>query len=399
MSSTEAALRGLRNDDSPALLHDSDAAANDIISNNRSASGHRLIIDTDAGVDDACALLCALRLAPKLEHRVELITTSFGNCSLGDVGRNVAKCVKMAGASGQVEIATGAAGPLRGTAIDASYFHGKDGLGDVNPSDEGFCPLTGEEEEAITLSLSSPASSRILQICGEEGSVTIITLGPLTNLALALQVDSSRVIRRSCRKLVIMGGCGNARGNVSRVAEFNIAADPEAASLVFEEVQSWGESCEVVVVGWDLCVEYPMPWSAFDAALLPTIDRKMKSGSAHDGPTLREFVRAICRKGYFADRQKNGGEDGGESGQKRANSGAVICDALAVCVALFPAVATRSTRVHVDIETTGSITRGMTVLCHNHCYDGVERERTVSWVEAVDVKLYGELFDAALTEG
>lgn len=373
----------------------------------------RIIIDTDCGVDDAVGLIAALQLAPQVGQRVALITTSFGNCSLNDVVRNVAKCVKMAGGdASQVEIATGAHGPLCGKPIDASYFHGMDGLGDVDSSSVGFCPLTSEEEEAVQRNLERPASAAILNVCSNsleemeekegqerEGGVTIITLGPLTNLALALRADSAGVIKRACRKLVIMGGCDNARGNVTRCAEFNVFADPEAAAEVFSEVQSWGEGCEVVVVSWNLCVNNPLPWHRFDSALPAAGSRDGRTSAHNTLPTLREFLRAICYKAYIHDRETLSVEkSGAESGEKRAGAGAVICDALAVCIALYPEVAIQSSKVHVEVELSGVHTRGMTVTCNNHCYDSVERERNVSWIDSVDVHRFCELFEAALHE-
>ena len=107
----------------------------------------RVLIDTDAGVDDAIALTLAMRLG-----RVHLVTSSFGNTTLFHVKRNVNRVIKLASKwsdkSNLPKTASGAARPRDGTErpIDASYFHGSDGLGDVDPSDPGYVALDSTED-------------------------------------------------------------------------------------------------------------------------------------------------------------------------------------------------------------------------------------------------------------
>jgi purine nucleosidase len=193
----------------------------------------------------------------------------------------------------------------------------------------------------------------------EGATLTIITLGPLTNLALALALDKNLVGRVG--RLVAMMGCGNGRGNATRVAEFNAWCDPEATARVLRG--GWA----VEVVSWELCQAFPIPWEPFDQAL------------ASDG-THNRFLSKILDKAFVQSRA-------GEDPCRQKDLGAVICDALAVAVALDPTVAMVSDDVHVDMELAGVHSRGQTVVDWG-CYDGVRREPNCDWVRRVDMEKY-----------
>lgn len=171
------------------------------------------MIDTDPGVDDAVAILLALA-SPELD--VVGITTVNGNVSLEHTTRNARRLLALVGRS-DVPVAPGAAAPLCGTARNASEVHGHDGLGDLTWPD---VPEVPTERDAVTLLADSAAA----------GPLTIIAIGPLTNIA-RLVADHPEVVA-SIERLVVMGGA-SFHGNVTPAAEFNIWVDPEAARDVF----------------------------------------------------------------------------------------------------------------------------------------------------------------------
>lgn len=173
----------------------------------------RVVIDTDPGVDDAVAILLALA-SPELD--VVALTTVTGNVDLTNTTRNARRLLALADRP-DVLVAAGAAVPLNGFPQHASEVHGQDGLGD----------LSWPEPDVDVSNLDAVS---LLAKLINEGPLTIIAIGPLTNLARLLQQHPG--IDRELEHLVIMGGA-SMQGNVTPAAEFNIWADPEAAQLVF----------------------------------------------------------------------------------------------------------------------------------------------------------------------
>lgn len=173
-----------------------------------------VIIDCDTGVDDALALLLALRY-PKFN--ILGITNVAGNVPLPKVVRNTLVVVQNSGK--EVPVYQGASRALKGMTETAEYAHGSDGLGDVGFPDP---ELVKEDEHAVDFLVRTFTES--------TEPVELISLGPLTNIALALLMDRS--IENKIESLVMMAG-GIENGNSTPAAEFNIYADPEAADLVF----------------------------------------------------------------------------------------------------------------------------------------------------------------------
>jgi len=152
----------------------------------------------------------------------------------------------------------GAARPLNATSTpDASFFHGVDGLGDV-------ATLTVKRED-VEGATERDGVATMVQVAKEAVAagmpLTVVTIGPLTNLAIAMR-EAPEAFESSLIRLVVMGGSANGRGNASRLAEFNVFSDPDAASVVFK-----GWRGEVTVVSWDLCVEQPLPWGVWERAV------------------------------------------------------------------------------------------------------------------------------------
>ena len=176
-----------------------------------------VLIDTDPGIDDALALLFAWS-SPEI--RVDTITTVAGNVPVTAANTNVARLLALRRPTPRPVVAPGAAGPLARALTTATRYHGEDGLGDL-PDWPAVAPLN---EAPGAVSVMVDAARRH----GRE--LTLIALGPLTNVALALKEDASAIGRVG--RVVAMGGAVDVPGNVTPTAEFNMNVDPEAAHRV-----------------------------------------------------------------------------------------------------------------------------------------------------------------------
>ena len=181
------------------------------------------LIDTDPGIDDALALLLAWS-SPELA--VETITTVAGNVPVTTATRNLDRLLALRRPSRPPRVGVGAAAPLARPLLTAERYHGADGLGDLAdwPAVLGDPPTRG------------PARPRAVDLMVETAdrhgrALTVVALGPLTNLALALEADVARI--SSVGRVVVMGGAVDVPGNVTQTAEFNLHVDPEAAARVF----------------------------------------------------------------------------------------------------------------------------------------------------------------------
>ncbi|XP_042521244.1 uridine nucleosidase 1-like isoform X3 [Macadamia integrifolia] len=193
----------------------------------------KIIIDTDPGIDDSMAILMAFQ-TPEVE--VLGLTTIFGNVSTEGATRNALLLSEIAGCPG-IPVAEGSSEPLKGgKPCVADFVHGSDGLGNV------FLPPP--KEKKIEKSASEFLVDKVLEYPGE---VSILALGPLTNLALAIKKDSS--FASKVKRLVVLGGAFFAMGNVNPAAEANIYGDPEAADIVLTS------GANIVVVGINITTQ------------------------------------------------------------------------------------------------------------------------------------------------
>lgn len=180
------------------------------------ATPRRIIIDTDPGVDDAMAIFLALR-SPEL--KVEAITAVSGNVPLEMTLPNALRLVEIAGRT-DVPVAGGASVPLVRRLITAKYVHGNNGLGGVDFPAATKRPVAESATQLISgLVRSNP------------GQITIVAVGPLTNIATLLRSDPE--VAQMIPQIVIMGGALSG-GNITPAAEFNLYVDPEAARIVFD---------------------------------------------------------------------------------------------------------------------------------------------------------------------
>jgi inosine-uridine nucleoside N-ribohydrolase len=273
-------------------------------------SPRRVIIDTDPGVDDAMAILLALN-SPEL--KVEALTVVSGNVEAWLGLENALKLVSLAGRC-DVTVARGAQHPLNQKLITAQFWHGKNGLAGVElPASK--CKADSRFGPDVIIEL----------IHKYPHEITLIPIGPLTNIALAVSKDPSIV--PLIRDIVIMGGSISG-GNVDGAAEANIYGDPEAASIVFNA--GW----MVTMVGSDV-----------GERTIMTRKHLLELQSLH-GPES-EFVAKLVD--FYLTRS-----------EKSGYQGAAMYDPLAVGTVIDPTLVTLKD-MHVDVETKGEFTRGETV--------------------------------------
>jgi inosine-uridine nucleoside N-ribohydrolase len=270
----------------------------------------RVIIDTDPGTDDAMAILLALN-SPEL--KVEAITVVPGNVDGTQGLENALKLVSVAGRC-DVPVAGGAKHPLNQKLYTAQYWHGKNGLADIElPAAK--CKADARFGPDLIIELVHKYPHEII----------LIPVGPLTNIALAVSKDPSIV--SLVKDIVIMGGSISG-GNVNGAAEANIFGDPEAAAMVFNT--GW----VVTMVGSDVGER--------------TLMRRKHLSELEQGHGPQNDVVTQIARFYIERSEKNGWD------------GAAMYDPLAVAVVLDPTLVTLK-GMHVDVETKGEFTRGETV--------------------------------------
>lgn len=212
----------------------------------------KIIIDTDPGVDDAMAIFLALR-SPELE--LVGLTTVFGNSNVEATTRNALNLLHVAGRT-DIPVARGAGRPLvNPPGPTGEWVHGDDAMGNI-----GWTTVLDPALKPVDV----PAARFIVDtIMANPGEITLVPIGPLTNLALALQLEPR--IATHVREIVMMGGSALAPGNVSPLAEANVHNDPHAASVVFSA--DW----PITMAGLDVTESIPMDDAHF-AALATSSD-------------------------------------------------------------------------------------------------------------------------------
>ncbi|XP_039047551.1 uridine nucleosidase 1-like [Hibiscus syriacus] len=197
---------------------------------------NKLIIDTDPGIDDSMAILMAFQ---NPEYEILGLTTVFGNLHTKDATSNALLLCEIAGCPG-VPVAEGSPEPLKGgRPCVADFIHGSDGLGNM------YLP------QPKTKKSDKSASEFLVEKVSEyPGEVSVLALGPLTNLSLAIKRDSSFVSK--VKNIVVLGGSFFALGNENPAAEANIYGDPEAADIVFTS------GANIVIVGINITTQVQM---------------------------------------------------------------------------------------------------------------------------------------------
>lgn len=282
-----------------------------------------VLIDTDPGTDDAMAILLALN---SQELDVKAFTVVPGNVTAEQALDNTLRLVSLANRC-DIPIAAGAHRPLAQKLITAEFVHGKNGLGDIE-----LPPSKCKVDPRFAPDLIIEMIHRM------PGELTLLPVGPLTNIALALHKDPSIV--PLVKEVIIMGG-SITEGNVTAVAEANIYNDPEAAQAVFHA--GW----KVTMVGLDVTHK-----TNFGAGHLERL------ASTHGA--LNDYATETMR--FLVDLSAQFGADG-----------TPMHDPLAIGVAIDPSFV-RTQHMRVDVETKGEFTRGQTV---GNRHNAVERNEDV----------------------
>jgi len=273
----------------------------------------KFFIDTDTATDDAIALLMALQ-HPDID--VVGISTVAGNCTIEQATQNALYTRDLVGST--VPVHVGADGPLMRNLQSAHHVHGQDGMGDIG------LPLHSRE----------PASHRGVQalidtIMDNPGEIELVTLGPLTNIALALRLEPG--IIGAVKRVVTMGGTAVLPGNITPLAEFNFWADPEAAYIVANS------GLQFEMAGWDISTAHAVIHDELAAEL-----RSLGTLGAF-AVDIQAVLREFCRNETMLD-------------------GFDLPDPLAMAIAIDPSIVLAEARHFVDVIPGDGPARGQTIV-------------------------------------
>ncbi|MEG9519220.1 nucleoside hydrolase [Saccharopolyspora indica] len=317
------------------------------------ASEETLIVDCDTGIDDALALLYLLA-DPGV--RIGAVTTVFGNTDPATAALNTLRVLELVGRS-DIPVAVGAERNWRGTRHLAPDVHGADGLGNTDLPAPRTSPV------------AEPAAELIVRTARENpGTVHLLAVGPLTNLAAALRLEPE--LPRLVKRVTIMGGAMLHPGNVTPVAEANISNDPEAARIVLR-------------AGW------PVTLVPLDATMTEAITEEQRRRLAEFGSPVTSFTAAILDLylGFYAQHA---------FGERKA----ACHDPLAAAIAVGDVEPLLAPVVPVDVETGDGPARGMTVADLRGQYRGFPEsgEATVRVVLETDRTFGDRLVDRLCAE-
>ncbi|KAM4704643.1 nucleoside hydrolase-like [Rhinophrynus dorsalis] len=313
-----------------------------------------LLIDVDCGTDDAQAIMMAIA-APNVE--ILGITCVGGNTPLDNVCKNVLRVLKMCDRS-NIPVFRGASTAILGQNIHASYFHGKDGLGDVPDPDAPGLEFI-QKEHAIN------AMKRITS--EYPGQVTLVATGPLTNLALAVRMDPT--FPQKLKSLYIMGGNMESRGNTTACGEFNFLADPEGAYIVLNDFL-----CTTYIATWEHSCRHKLSWEWYDKWV-------------NKGTKKADFIKKIYAHSLQYSRSEK------EEKGMVAGPGFVSCDSYAMAAAIDESTVTDFIECAVTVEICGKFTRGMMVL---DMIDDLKKKNKARVMNGCDMEKFKALMEASV---
>jgi len=273
----------------------------------------KILIDTDTASDDAVALIMALR-SPDV--KVLAITVVAGNVSVEQGARNALFTVELC--QSPVPIFSGARAPLVRPLEDGVWFHGRNGLGD-----HGYQPASRLTEDEF-------AVNAMVRVIEANPGIELITLGPLTNLALALR--QSPQLAENVSRCVVMGGAPCCEGNVTPAAEYNFWVDPEAARVVLRS------QLPIELVGWQLS----------------------RGAAVVKGHEIDEILALRTSFAEFAIRANDTAAQAYRTQTREV--GIALPDPTAMAILLDPALALVSSGHFMDVQVDSGITRGMSVV-------------------------------------
>jgi inosine-uridine nucleoside N-ribohydrolase len=314
-----------------------------------------VIIDTDPGVDDALALILALQ-SPEL--CVDAITTVSGNVHVELATQNTLTVLGLFPPERRPPVARGADRPLVRSLDTAAPVHGDDGMGGVSrmhtAAGQPCYPVAGAAHT------SGDAVACLLDLIRRSpGELTLVALGPLTNLALTLHRDAHTF--RQLAEVVIMGGAVTVPGNVSPVAEFNIYVDPEAAQVVF------ASGVPITLIGLDVTERVRLTGAMMDQYVRPA------------GSPLSQFVMdCTAHTIEFSTRVKR-------------PPGMAMHDPLAIGALIDPTIV-HTAPLSVQVETKGELTTGMLVADRRPLHSDLKAPANVHVALEVDAARFLEMF-------
>lgn len=289
----------------------------------------RVIIDTDPGIDDALALILAFA-SPELS--VEAITTVAGNVTVAQATRNACLLLEVIDLHPRPQIATGATCPMVRPLRTAEGYHGQDGLGELSR----FRTETGAFRYPEPQQLLAPQSAPTLMadlISAAPGEIVLICIGPLTNLAMAIQAAPAKMAK--VKEIVVMGGAIQMPGNVTPGAEFNLYTDPDAARLVFTS------GLPITLVPLDVTQRVMLRAELIEAVV------------GHIGSRVTQFVRDATERLFGVEQEQTG------------CAATPLHDPLAVGIVVDPSLVTRRP-LYVEVETGNGPAQGMTIADRRH---------------------------------
>lgn len=294
----------------------------------------RLWIDTDTASDDAVAILMALRW-PGVQ--VEGISVVAGNMPVEIGSRNARYTVELCGA--KTPVYDGIAQPLLREPYWAYFFHGPDGMGGMNYPEPKLAAQTTPAVEAIIEAYRS-----------SPGQIELVTLGPLTNLAVAISIAPD--IIQKIPICYMMAGAACTVGNITPAAEYNVWFDPEAARMVYLS------GIPLVQVGWELC-----------------------RGEANLDEQDYQYIRALDTVyGHFTlDCNRQAIQT---NRQWLGDPALPLPDPVTMAIVLEPSIVKRHSKHFVDIETVSEMTRGMTVVDERNV---TKKEPNVDVIWEIDI--------------
>ena len=283
-----------------------------------------LIIDTDGGVDDALAIIMALNCD---RFKLEAVTVVAGNTDVHQATNNVLRVIDIVQPKHPPLVAKGCEKPLIRPLFKAEGIHGSDGLGELHRFEN---PDGTSRYPALRRKPSSKNAIDVLRKAAKKygNDLTVLCIGPLTNIATALQTDRHTMQRVG--RIVMMGGAVKVPGNISAAAEFNFFVDPDAAQIVMES------GIPLTMVGLDVAMKAPLSRRALEAHV-----------KRHPS-VVSQFI-ADCTGIYMAFYRDNEGFHG-----------CYLHDPLAMGVAIDPSLVSTEA-LHVAVETEGRFTSGMSL--------------------------------------